>query len=104
MPCRRRSFHGFAKLGLLRIYAEPYAGNRGSALVLEKAGFAYEGCLRANVYENGQVQNGREICEARASTQDPLRAELDFRLALLRHGQGRHEEAKTLRQKGPRRA
>lgn len=42
---------------MLRIYAEPYAGNRGSARVLEKAGFAYEGCLRANVYKNGQVRD-----------------------------------------------
>jgi ribosomal-protein-alanine N-acetyltransferase len=49
--------HGFAELGLLRIYAEPYAGNRGSARVLEKAGFAYEGCQRANVYKNGQVRD-----------------------------------------------
>ncbi|MHB0978895.1 MAG: GNAT family N-acetyltransferase [Thermoleophilia bacterium] len=49
--------HGFAELGLLRIYAEPYAGNRGSVRVLEKAGFAYEGCLRANVYKNGHVRD-----------------------------------------------
>lgn len=49
--------HGFSELGLLRIYAEPYAGNTGSARVLEEAGFAYEGCLRSNVYKNGQVRD-----------------------------------------------
>lgn len=49
--------HGFAELGLVRIYAEPYAGNLASVRVLEKAGFALEGRLRANVFKNGQVRD-----------------------------------------------
>ncbi len=49
--------HGFAELGLARIYAEPYAGNRASVRVLEKAGFALEGRLRANVFKNGRVRD-----------------------------------------------
>jgi len=47
--------HGFSEFGLLRIYAEPYVGNAGSARVLEKAGFEYEGRMRANVFKNGCV-------------------------------------------------
>ncbi|MHB9150370.1 MAG: GNAT family N-acetyltransferase [Thermoleophilia bacterium] len=49
--------HGFAELGLVRIYAEPYAGNLGSARVLEKAGFTLEGRLRANVFKAGRVRD-----------------------------------------------
>jgi ribosomal-protein-alanine N-acetyltransferase len=49
--------HGFSELGLARIYAEPYAGNLGSARVLEKAGFTLEGRLRANVFKNGRVRD-----------------------------------------------
>ena len=45
----------FAEFGLLRIYAEPYAVNKGSTRVLEKAGFELEGRLRANVIKDGQV-------------------------------------------------
>lgn len=47
--------YGFSELGLFRIHAGVYAGNVGSARVLEKAEFAYEGRLRANVFKNGQV-------------------------------------------------
>ncbi|HZK48347.1 MAG TPA: GNAT family protein [Thermoleophilia bacterium] len=47
--------HGFRELGLLRIHADPYAGNVGSARVLEKAGFELEGRMRANVFKNGRV-------------------------------------------------
>lgn len=47
--------HGFSELGLLRIYAEPYAGNVGSARVLEKAGFELEGRMRANVFKDGRI-------------------------------------------------
>ncbi len=43
---------GFEKLGLRRIYAAVFPGNRASARVLEKAGFVFEGRLR-NLYEKG---------------------------------------------------
>lgn len=49
--------YGFSELGLLRIYAEPYAGNLGSARVLEKAGFELEGLMRANVFKDGLVRD-----------------------------------------------
>lgn len=49
--------HGFSELGLLRIYAEPYVGNLGSARVLEKAGFELEGRMRANVFKAGLVRD-----------------------------------------------
>ena len=47
--------YGFSELGLLRIYAEPYVGNVGSARVLEKAGFELEGRMRANVFKDGRI-------------------------------------------------
>lgn len=40
--------HVFAHSDILRIYAEPFAHNAASCRVLEKAGFVYEGTLRAN--------------------------------------------------------
>ena len=49
--------YGFSELGLVRIYAEPYVGNVGSARVLEKAGFELEGRMRANVFKNGLVRD-----------------------------------------------
>lgn len=45
----------FQSFGLLRIYAEPYAGNAGSCRVLEKAGFTLEGRLRSNVVKDGLI-------------------------------------------------
>jgi [ribosomal protein S5]-alanine N-acetyltransferase len=45
----------FERLGLVRIYAEPYARNQASARVLEKAGFELEGRLRASVIKDGQI-------------------------------------------------
>ena len=47
--------HAFNTLDLVRIYAEPFANNRASARVLEKAGFILEGRLRSNVCKDGQV-------------------------------------------------
>lgn len=46
---------GFQILGLVRIYAEPFAGNSGSRRVLEKSGFHLEGVLRNSVYKNGNL-------------------------------------------------
>ena len=40
--------HAFAHLNLLRLFALPFAENRASARVLEKAGYVLEGHLRAS--------------------------------------------------------
>lgn len=45
----------FAAFPLERIFAQVYARNRGSARVLEKAGFEFEARLRRNVIKDGQV-------------------------------------------------
>lgn len=45
----------FETFALHRIYASSFARNRRSARVLEKAGFEYEGCLRASVFKDGQI-------------------------------------------------
>ncbi len=47
--------HVFARTDLLRIFAEPFAYNRASCRVLEKAGFQLEGTLRSNAVKNGVV-------------------------------------------------
>lgn len=46
---------GFAAWDIVRICAEPYAGNAGSRGVLEKAGFTLEGVLRRSVFKNGRL-------------------------------------------------
>ncbi len=45
----------FAAFDIVRIYAEPFAHNKGSRRVLEKAGFTLEGIMRQGVYKNGHV-------------------------------------------------
>ena len=45
----------FGKFPLRRISAEVFANNPGSARVLEKASFKFEGRLRNNVFKDGQV-------------------------------------------------
>jgi RimJ/RimL family protein N-acetyltransferase len=45
----------FENFPLRRLYAEPFANNRASARVLEKAGFVYEGRLKNNVIKNGEL-------------------------------------------------
>lgn len=45
----------FAATDLLRIFAEPFAENKASCRVLEKAGFSFEGTLRKNAVKNGRV-------------------------------------------------
>ena len=47
--------YAFERFQLVRIYAEPYAGNRSSCRVLEKAGFELEGRLRSSVIKDGQI-------------------------------------------------
>jgi [ribosomal protein S5]-alanine N-acetyltransferase len=45
----------FENFLLRRIYAEAFANNPASARVLEKAGFAFEGRLKNNVFKDGQL-------------------------------------------------
>ena len=47
----------FESSDILRIYAEPFARNKASCKVLEKAGFVCEGTLRANAVKNGAVED-----------------------------------------------
>ena len=45
----------FCKTDILRIYAEPFAYNKSSRCVLEKAGFSLEGIMKNNAFKNGKV-------------------------------------------------
>ncbi len=45
----------FDNSDILRIYAEPFAYNTASCRVLEKAGFRFEGLMRANAIKSGKV-------------------------------------------------
>lgn len=45
----------FEHTDIIRIFAEPFAYNKASCRVLEKAGFQFEGLLRSNAVKNGQV-------------------------------------------------
>lgn len=47
----------FARFSVLRIFAQPYAGNAGSIRALEKAGFRREGCLRSAVLKEGELRD-----------------------------------------------
>lgn len=47
----------FSRSDILRLYAEPFARNRASCRVLEKAGFTAEGVLRANAVKCGVVED-----------------------------------------------
>ncbi|MDD6328174.1 MAG: GNAT family N-acetyltransferase [Eubacteriales bacterium] len=45
----------FENTDIIRIFAEPFAYNKASCRVLEKAGFAFEGILKSNAVKNGTV-------------------------------------------------
>ena len=47
--------YAFESFQLLRIYAEPYAGNTNSCRVLEKAGYALEGRMRSSAIKDGRI-------------------------------------------------
>lgn len=47
----------FENSDIIRIYAEPFSRNEASCRVLEKAGFACEGTLRANAVKNGKIED-----------------------------------------------
>jgi [ribosomal protein S5]-alanine N-acetyltransferase len=40
---------------LQRVFAVPFAHNKGSARVLEKAGFQLEGCMRSSAIKDGKI-------------------------------------------------
>jgi ribosomal-protein-alanine N-acetyltransferase len=46
--------HIFADLNMLRLFALPFADNRASRRVLEKAGYEFEGVLRASSVKFGE--------------------------------------------------
>ena len=52
---RAFTLQAFADFDLVRIYAESFANNEASVRVLQKAGFIYEGRLRAHAFKDGQV-------------------------------------------------
>lgn len=52
---RRFTDYSFEAFTLNRVFAEPYVGNSASVRVLEKAGFVYEGRMRASVFKDGNV-------------------------------------------------
>lgn len=54
---RRITAEAFPRFDLLRIFAEPYAENKGSRRVLEKAGFTLEGVMRQGLQKNGRVMD-----------------------------------------------
>lgn len=47
--------HALVTHGLVRVFALPFAENRASARVLEKAGFTLEGVLRSSAIKDGRV-------------------------------------------------
>ena len=47
----------FQKFDIIRIYAEPFARNKGSRRSLEKAGFKLEAELKSNVIKNGIIED-----------------------------------------------
>lgn len=49
----------FEHTDIIRIYAEPFSDNTASCRVLEKAGFTFEGTLRANAVKHGSVRDMR---------------------------------------------
>lgn len=48
----------FTELGLVRLYAPVFARNTASARVLEKAGYEFEGRLRARYFRAGEYIDG----------------------------------------------
>lgn len=57
----------FSHTDIIRIYAEPFAHNIGSQRVLEKAGFQYEGTLRANAVKNGEVMDMKMYAKVKSN-------------------------------------
>lgn len=45
----------FSGTDIIRIFAEPFAGNLASCRILEKSGFQLEGVLKKNAIKNGKI-------------------------------------------------
>lgn len=63
----------FAETDILRIFAEPFAYNIGSRIVLKKAGFCFEGFLKNNAVKNGQVLDMALYALTRPAKEHPVR-------------------------------
>ncbi len=61
--------YGFEALGLMRIFAVPYATNPASCRVLEKAGYVREGVMRASAIKDGKLLD--QVLYARISLEPP---------------------------------
>jgi len=49
--------YAFRTFEILRVYAEPFADNFGSRLVLEKAGYTLEATFKNYVIKNGVIKD-----------------------------------------------
>ena len=54
---RQMCLLGFERWEIVRIFAQPFAENRASRRVLEKAGFSFEGLLRQSIWKWGKLQD-----------------------------------------------
>jgi RimJ/RimL family protein N-acetyltransferase len=64
------------KHGLTRVFAVPFAYNKASCRVLEKNGYALEGCLRRSAIKNGKIVDQFQyafITDPSGSARRPLR-------------------------------
>jgi RimJ/RimL family protein N-acetyltransferase len=63
--------HVFADLNMLRLFALPFADNRASRRVLEKAGYEFEGLLRASSVKFGEPRDQALYARINAGWQAP---------------------------------
>ena len=57
----------FSEFDLVRVTAHVFAFNGGSARVLEKAGFQFEGLLRSHYKKDGKIFDGKLYAKVRES-------------------------------------
>lgn len=62
---KKTTDYGFREFGLIRITAHVFAFNKGSARVLEKAGYAFEGQLRSHYKKDGKIFDGKIFAKVR---------------------------------------
>src|SRR5258707_14200094 len=75
----------FENFPLRRISAEVFANNPASARVLEKAGFAFEGCLKNDVLKDGKLLDSLLYARTKESRAVRRLAGLLKRGAMARH-------------------
>lgn len=49
--------YGFDTFDVVRLFARPFSGDKGSQCALEKAGFALEARLKKALYKNGEYHD-----------------------------------------------